>query len=150
MSDGPAARDGAATYLSDRGVLRIAAGLGVATVLVKLLALAKDWLVARSFGAGDELDAFLVAFLLPSYAVAVVAHSFGPAFLPSYIRIRQQNDRDVAGQLATAALLAALGVLLVVTLGMVLSAPWILPLVGSGFDAAKLALAGRLLNLVAC
>jgi len=149
MNERPPAHKIVATYQSDRGVLRIAAGLGVATVLVKLLALAKDWLVARSFGAGDELDAFLVAFLLPSYAVAVVAHSFGPAFLPSYIRVRQQSDRDVAAQMASAAVVAALGVLLMVTLAMVLSAPWVLPLVGWGFDTTKLALAERLLNLVA-
>src|SRR5262245_47484488 len=111
MNERPAAHEGVATYLSDRGVLQIAAGLGAATVLIKLLALAKDWLVARSFGAGDELDAFLVAFLLPSYAVAVVAHSFGPAFLPSYIRVRQKDGSQAAGELATGALLAAVGVL---------------------------------------
>ena len=54
MNERPPAHKIVATYQSDRGVLRIAAGLGVATVLVKLLALAKDWLVARSFGASPR------------------------------------------------------------------------------------------------
>ncbi|HEX3726851.1 MAG TPA: hypothetical protein VHV08_11440, partial [Pirellulales bacterium] len=66
-------------------VLRSAALLACATVLVKLAAFFKDLLVARSFGAGDELDAFLIAFLVPSFGVTVLASSFAPAFMPSYI-----------------------------------------------------------------
>ncbi|HEV3137238.1 MAG TPA: hypothetical protein VGZ26_05025, partial [Pirellulales bacterium] len=64
---------------TNRRVLASAALLGGATVLVKLFALARDWLVARQFGASDEVDAFLVAFLIPSFAVAVLAHSFAAA-----------------------------------------------------------------------
>src|SRR5262245_59813102 len=70
-----------------RPLLASAAMLGAMTVLVKLMAFAKDWQVAQIFGASDELDAFLVALVIPSYAVAVLGHSFGPAFMPTYIRL---------------------------------------------------------------
>ena len=68
-------------------VLASAAMLGGMVVLVKLAAFGKDWLVARRFGASDDLDAFLVALVIPSYAVVVLAQSFGMAFMPTYIRV---------------------------------------------------------------
>lgn len=145
MDEASAAAHTSAANLADGRVLRNAALLGGGTVLVKLLALAKDWLVARSFGAGDALDAYLVAFLIPSFAVAVVAHSFGPALLPTYVRVGREQGAHAARSLATAALLAATGFLVAVTVALVLTAPVMLRLVGSGFDDAKLALAHELL-----
>jgi putative peptidoglycan lipid II flippase len=114
--------------------------LGGATVLAKLAALAKDWLVARQLGAGDELDAYLVAFLIPSYAVVVLAHSFASAFVPTYIRVWQQQGLASAQRLTSRALAAGAPSLVIVTLVLVAAARFVLPIVGMGFDAAKLSL----------
>ena len=38
--------------------------------VVKVVSLAKEMLIARIFGAGDALDAFYVAILLPSFSAA--------------------------------------------------------------------------------
>ena len=77
-------------------VLTSAALLGVATVVVKLAALAKDWQVAKLFGAGDDLDAFLIAFMIPSYGVAVLGHSFAAAFVPAYLQVHDRQSPAAA------------------------------------------------------
>ncbi|MBI3836770.1 MAG: murein biosynthesis integral membrane protein MurJ [Planctomycetia bacterium] len=133
---------------TNRRVLASAALLGGATVAVKLCALAKDWLVARRFGASDEVDAFLVAFLIPSFAVAVLAQSFASAFVPSYIRALEQQGPTAAKRLVSGALAAATGILFAVTLLLAITTRWILPWIGMGFDSQKLALAESLSYVV--
>lgn len=123
-----------------RRVLSSAAMWGGATVLVKLAALAKDWLVARQLGAGDELDAYLVALLIPSYAVVVLAHSFASAFLPTYIRVWQRQGLARARSLVGRVLAIGATALVIVTLVLVATEKYLLPIVGLGFDAAKLSL----------
>jgi len=56
------------------------------TLLVKLTVMAKDIFVAKYFGAGDAFDAFLIAFLLPLFAVNTIAGSFTSAIIPFYFR----------------------------------------------------------------
>jgi putative peptidoglycan lipid II flippase len=125
-------------------VLASAAMLGGMVVLVKLVAFAKDWLVAQRFGASDELDAFLVALVLPSYAVVVLAQSFGMAFLPTYIRVSHRDGTPAAKHLATSALVLGAAVLIAITLALAAAAKYLLPWIGTGFDASKLALAASL------
>ncbi len=128
--------------------LTAVAMLGVATVLIKLAALAKDWLVARQFGAGDELDAFLIAFMIPSFGVAVLGHSFASAFIPSYLRVYELQSPAAARRLVGAVLTAGMVLLLIVCLLLALAAPLLLRVVASNFDEAKLALSCRLLYLL--
>ncbi len=134
---------------SHRRILTSAAMLGGTTVLIKLVALAKDWLVARRFGAGDDLDAFLVALLIPTYAVVVLAHSFASGFLPTYIRVWERHSLSAAQRLVGSVLAGAAGVLTVITLLLAGVARYLIPLVGTGFDPAKLALAESLFYILA-
>src|SRR5437879_7520657 len=46
--------------------------VGGLTVLVKLVAGVKELVVAYQFGTSDALDAFLIAFLLPGFAIGLV------------------------------------------------------------------------------
>src|SRR6185312_13308527 len=97
--------------LDHRRILVSAAILGGGTVLAKLIAFGKDLLVASAFGTGDELDAFLVAFLIPSFGVTVLASSFAPAFLPTYIRVLQKQGGEAAERLSGQAMVATCGLL---------------------------------------
>jgi putative peptidoglycan lipid II flippase len=130
-------------------VLASAAMLGSMVVLVKLVAFAKDWLVAQRFGASDELDAFLVALIIPSYAVVVLAQSFGMAFMPTYIRVAHRDGAPAAKHLATSALVSGTAVLIAVTLVLAVAARYLMPWIGTGFDASKLALAASLFYVLA-
>jgi putative peptidoglycan lipid II flippase len=130
--------------MSHRRILASAALLATATVAAKMIAFGKDLFVARGFGAGDQLDAFLVAFLIPSFGVTVLASSFAPAFIPTYIRVLDHDGPRAANRLAGNALTASLVLLVSLTLVLAAIGPWVLPWLGSGFDAEKLALAESL------
>ena len=134
-----------APLVGHRRLLASAAMLATATVLVKLVALVKDWMVARQFGAGDELDAYLIAFMIPSYGVAVLGHSFAQAFLPTYLRVYRQESPAAARHLVGGVLAGGTLLLCAVVAALALVAPGLLRLVGSGFDPATLELAHTLL-----
>ena len=63
------------------------------TILVKLVAAVKEIVVAGYFGTAEVIDAFLIAFLLPTFAVNVLAGSFSSAMMPTYIRVRDNSPR---------------------------------------------------------
>ena len=61
------------------------------TLIVKFVAFAKDLVVANHFGVSRELDAYLVAFILPSFAINVVAGAFHTSLVPTYIETREHE-----------------------------------------------------------
>ena len=56
--------------------------VGVLATAAKLAGAAKVMVTARYFGAGDQLDAFVIAFLLPAFFTDIVAGSFCASFIP--------------------------------------------------------------------
>ena len=133
---------------SHRRILTSAALLAAMTVVVKLTAFAKDWLVARSFGASDQLDAFLIAVLVPSFVIGVVVHSFAAGFIPTYIRVLERDGQHSAARLVAGVLAAASAALAVLTLVVTLGGPLAISWLGTGFDATKLELSVSLFYVV--
>jgi len=131
-----------------RRVVSSIALLGVATLAAKSISLVRDLFVANSLGVGDDLDAYLVAMVLPSYAVVVLAHAFGSGFVPTYVRVWQQSGLAAAQRLAGGVLTLAILILTAVTLMVAAAAPLLLPVIGLGFPASKIALAWDLSFLV--
>src|SRR2546428_12054340 len=71
---------------TNRKIFRAAVVVGTFTVVAKVGATAKELVVARWFGRGDVLDAFLIAFLLPSFFVNLVAGAFHLALLSPFLQ----------------------------------------------------------------
>jgi len=117
--------------------------------LVKAATVGKELVVAWRFGTGDELDAFLIAYIIPSFIVNVVAGSFNAALIPTYIRVREQEGLSAAQRLFSSVMVWSLGLLGVTTLLMVVAAPLYLPWIARGFSAEKVSLTFRLLCLIA-
>jgi len=116
-----------------------------ATLAVKGLALLKDLAVAHRLGVSDALDAFLIAFLLPSLLAVLVGRAAGNAALPVLMAVRGQAGEVVARRLAGAVLLLG-GVLLgLVALLLGLGFRQLLPWLASGFPPSKQALTAELL-----
>lgn len=114
--------------------------IGLMTVLVKLVSLVKELVVAHQFGTSSALDAFLVAFLLPSFAINVISGSFNAALVPTFIQVREQEGRDAAQRLFSGAMIWSTLALAAVSIVLALLAPYILPIMGSGFGPGKLEL----------
>src|SRR5712691_1689461 len=47
--------------------------VGGLSLAVKIVSTLKEIVIAHQFGAGDRLDAFLIAYLVPSFAINVIA-----------------------------------------------------------------------------
>jgi putative peptidoglycan lipid II flippase len=78
------------------------AGLaGAATLTSRLLGLARDQVLAAVFGAGNEMDAFVVAFRIPNLVRDLFAEgAMSAAFVPTFTRHLTLNGKDDAWRLA--------------------------------------------------
>lgn len=119
-------------------ILAAALTVGALTLLVKLAGAVKVMVIAKHFGTGDEMDAFLIAFLLPSFVAEVLAASFSAALIPTFVEVREQEGRAKAEELLSGVTSRTLHLLLLVTVALALCSHWIVALLGSGFSQAKL------------
>ncbi|HKA21005.1 MAG TPA: murein biosynthesis integral membrane protein MurJ [Blastocatellia bacterium] len=122
--------------------------VGAMTIVVKLVSTAKEIVVAHQFGVGDGLDAFLIAFLLPSVAINVIAGSFNAALIPTYIQIREQQGSRAAQRLFSSVMICSGLLLVTVSVLMALAAPRALASLGSGFGPEKLELTRQLFYIL--
>jgi putative peptidoglycan lipid II flippase len=113
--------------------------VGGFTLVVNLAAISKELLVARQFGTGDSMDALLIAFLLPSYAINVLAGSCSTALVPTFVQVRENEGQEKAQQLLSGVIIWNTAVLAAVSVLLGLTASFILPILGSGFSMSKLA-----------
>ncbi|MBA3707469.1 MAG: polysaccharide biosynthesis C-terminal domain-containing protein [Planctomycetes bacterium] len=98
-------------------------------------------MVARQFGRSDDLDAFLIALVVPMTLVGVIAGAFQAAFAPAYARVRERVG-DRAGQALVAnALGLSLALLLAMALALGLAEFWLIGPLTTGFSPAKRELA---------
>lgn len=108
---------------------------------VKVAFVMKDIIVAGTFGLGDELDAFLIALVIPAYATTMLTQSFAGAFMPTYIRVRNSEGAAAASRLLSHAM--AMSFVLLAALAGPLAALGLplLKVIAPNFSEAKLALA---------
>ncbi|MEK6302026.1 MAG: lipid II flippase MurJ [Acidobacteriota bacterium] len=133
---------------TNRRIFKAMLTVGALSVIVKLAATLKEVAFAHRFGASDELDAFLIAFLLPSVVMNIVAGSFNAALIPTYIEVRDRDGGAAAQRLFGSVTVWTIALLIVAALMMAVAAPFVLPLLGSGFSPEKLALTERLFFLL--
>src|SRR3954451_4503740 len=99
-----------------------AAGLaGAATLTSRILGLVREQVLAALFGAGDEMDAYLVAFRIPNLVRDLFAEgAMSAAFVPTFTRELSTHGKEAAFRLGNNvinALLIATGVLVVAGIG---------------------------------
>src|ERR1700756_5022370 len=116
------------------------ATVGAYTAVVKAAGAAKVVLTARAFGMSDGLDAYLIAFVLPSFVCDTLSGSLSSALVPTFIEVRETQGRAAGNRLYQSVLAAGLGLLLFAALVTVVLAPWILRALALSFDAPKMSL----------
>jgi putative peptidoglycan lipid II flippase len=128
-----------------RKIFGAATVVAALTLVTQLGSIARELTVAAWFGTEDCLDAFLIAFLLPLFVINVVAGSFNAAFIPTFIQVTEKKDFKVAQELFSSIMTWSIGLLIFVSLLLAFFAPYYLPILGSGFSAAKLQMARYML-----
>ncbi|MBI4998179.1 MAG: murein biosynthesis integral membrane protein MurJ [Rhodocyclales bacterium] len=135
---------------SPPGLLRSLATVSGMTLLSRILGFVRDFVIARSFGAGMLTDAFFVAFRLPNLLRRLFAEgAFSQAFVPLLAEYRNRRGETetklLVDRTATALFVA---VLLVAVLGII-GAPLLIYISAPGFaaDAGKFALTVELTRI---
>lgn len=105
----------------------------------------KELTIARYFGRNDAIDAFFIAYLIPSFVVNLVAGSLGAALIPVFVDVRRHRGEAPAQELFSGVMFLNLLVLLAIAAFLGLLSPYYLPYLGSGFSAEKLRLTRELL-----
>jgi putative peptidoglycan lipid II flippase len=147
-SDGNTPEASVQRRLSNWRMLADTATVGSWTSIAKVAGAAKVILAARLFGTGDAMDAYLIAFLLPSFFIDMLSGPLDSALIPTLIEVRENNGR-AASESLYASVLAAAGLgFFGAALLAALTSHLFLPVLASGFDPQKLALTQYLLLLM--
>lgn len=123
--------------------------VGALTLLSRILGFVRDVLLARAFGAGGGMDAFLVALMIPNFGRRVFAEgAFSQAFVPVFTETKERGSHEQLRQMVAVTMGTLGGVLAVITLVGCLAAPLLVLMFASGFagQADQAALAGTLLR----
>jgi len=128
-----------------RRIIGAAMTISVLTLICQLVAVAKELWVAAWFGTSDALDAFLMAMVIPTFVINVIAGSFHSALIPAYIHVRDEGHSKEAQNLFSN--VAAYCLILLLMTGVVVTffGHLLLPVMASGFHQKKLALTQTLL-----
>jgi len=109
--------------------------MSLATTLSRIAGLIRDVVIARFFGAGMVTDAFFMAFTIPNllrrfFAEGSLTAAFVPVFSDVFHQTGEQEARELANRCVTLLLLV---MLVIVSIGVFCS-PWIVQLIGYGFN----------------
>ena len=130
---------------------RSAGVTGAATLASRILGLARDQVLAALFGAGNDMDAFVVAFRIPNlvrdlFAEGAMSSAFVPTFT-RYLTLHGRHDAWRLGNNVLNALLLVTGALVVI--GMLFAEPLVTLYAGQYANVpGKLALTVRMTRVM--
>lgn len=120
------------------------------SLLSRVAGFIRDRILAGTFGAGNTLDAYYTAFLLPDFVFnLLVVGALSASFIPLFLKyIGQQPRFDRAWELTNSVLnLLAIIFLLLAFVLFVLARP-AADLIAPGFSAAKVALTAQMMRIM--
>ena len=123
------------------GVARSAGIVGFLTIAVRFISFGREVAAAAMFGVGDDLDIFLIAYLVPSFLFYAILACAGPAIIPTLMNALNKGGmeglRAAIARANGAALLGFCGLGLLAAL----ASSFYLPLLASHLTADEMALA---------
>jgi len=130
-------------------LLRALAAISSLTFVSRVLGYARDFFIARLFGASLATDAFFVAFKIPNLLRRLFAEgAFSQAFVPILAEQKNRNPAEVRDLIDRVATLLSISLVIAAALGMA-AAPLIVYVTAPGFAAepGKFALTVELLRI---
>ena len=118
------------------------------TIGTKLVGLGREIATAKRLGVGAELDAFLLALIVPATLVALVAGPLSAAFVPAFVAARHHEGDEGGARLLDASLIAAMALAAAVAVAAGLAATPLLRALGGAVDEPRLVAAGALMRLL--
>ena len=136
--------------LTDRPHSLFSAALvvGAMSVVVGMAMLIREQIVAHFFGAGDAVDAIVMAMSLPVFLTTVVATTLASAYVPVAMSLRAREGAPAGAEFSATMLLLLTAILIACALVLWLAAPFYIGWIATGFDEGKRRLTEQLLYLL--
>ncbi|MDQ2714021.1 MAG: murein biosynthesis integral membrane protein MurJ [Chloroflexota bacterium] len=84
---------------ANKQIFRALLSLASAALLTRMVGMVNQVIVSSRFGAGDMMDAYFVAAILPTTAAYIVITAIESAVIPVYTQVRAQHDKGQASTL---------------------------------------------------
>ncbi|MBZ0281290.1 MAG: murein biosynthesis integral membrane protein MurJ [Anaerolineae bacterium] len=135
---------------TNAGVARATGVVALGNITSRVLGLAREIVMTNLFGASRAVDAFNVAIIVPKaiFDLLIGGH-VNSALIPVLSEVAAKEGRDALWRLVSVLCSLVTAVLALIVLALVVMAPQVVLVVGSGFDQSTLALATNLLQLTA-
>jgi putative peptidoglycan lipid II flippase len=125
--------------------------LGVASLASRLFGLVRDRLLAGTFGAGPELDAYYAAFRIPDLVYSLfVFGAISAGFIPVFAKFAdegRESDNAASDLVSRVSSLLGLALAALAAVGA-LTAPWFTPYITPGFTESQITLTAQLTRLM--
>lgn len=136
-----------------RLLLSGAALIGVSALASRMLGLIRDRLLAGTFGAGPELDAYFAAYRLPDLlfnllVLGTLSAAFLPVFTTYLARSKGKKSQREAFAIAESLITLTVIVLSILAGILAITAPMFVPLIAPGFDEYRTELAVTLTRIM--
>ncbi len=100
--------------------------IGAATMTSRVLGVARETVLAALFGAGNEMDAFNVAFRIPNLLRDLFAEgAISAALVPTFTRLLTNRGREAAWHLGNLVINALIAITLAFVVAGWIAAPWL-------------------------
>jgi putative peptidoglycan lipid II flippase len=119
-------------------VLRAVTSVGLLACLARLAMGGRDIALASRFGAGNVVDAFVIALVIPLFAVQIVSGFIPSALIPTFKIVESRDGKAAANRLVGGTLTVNVFVIGFTALLIATTAPITLRVIASGFPQAKL------------
>jgi putative peptidoglycan lipid II flippase len=126
--------------------------LAISYLLSAILGLARDRLLAGTFGAGNELDVYYAAFTVPDFvALILIFGAISAAVIPifsGYLLKGPKENPEEAWKYVSTFLNVFLGFLIIVCVIFMIFTPVIISIIAPGFSGEKKELAIQLMRIM--
>lgn len=122
--------------------------VAIGTIVTKMTGLGREVAIATRLGVSADLDAFLLALVVPATLIALIAGPLSAVFVPAFVAARHHEGEEGGARLLDGALIAASVLAALVALAAALAATPLLRALGGAVDEERLVLARSLLALL--
>jgi murein biosynthesis integral membrane protein MurJ len=106
------------------------------TIVTYLGFFARDVILARGYGLGDDLDTLFIALLIPMFFVNVFCESFGASSIPVYMDAHNKSKED-GDRVLTNLVIYISKYLLVICVSIAIAGPLLIKIIGWDFSDEK-------------
>lgn len=119
---------------SRRSLASIAGIVAVATLISKVFGLVREQVIAAAFGVGPVVNAYAYAYIIPGFLLILLGGINGP-FHSALVSVLSKRDKSESAPLVETVTTLVSGLLLLVTIFLIIFAPFFIDLVAPGLTA---------------